>query len=101
MSDEFDRERRTPTGPIDTIDWLDARTRRLEMRDAVMFGVEGDGDGGAWQRHRREHDAMRARVDVLDAFRGKALLLVTLGGSALGIIAGVIAVVVEKIAGGH
>jgi len=59
-----------------------------------MFGVEG-GDG-AWQRHVREHESVKQRVDILDGFRGKVLLLVTLGGTVLGAIAGIVAIIVEK-----
>jgi hypothetical protein len=90
--DEFDTE--TPTG-VRVLRVLEARVQRLEMRDANMFGIEGNEDG-QWQRHKKEHEAMREVVNKLDAFKGKAMLLVTLGGSALGIIAGFAAVLVEK-----
>ena len=88
---EFDSE--TPTG-VRQLQFVEARVQRLELRDANMFGI--DGGDGEWQRHKREHDAMRVKVEILEAFRGKALLLVTLGGSILGVVAGFAAILVEK-----
>jgi len=88
--DEFPSEETTA---VRTVRFLEARTQRLELRDANMYGVEGN--DGEWQRHKKEHDAMKVKVEVLEAFRGKVLLLVTLGGSVLGIIAGFAAVAVE------
>jgi hypothetical protein len=75
----------------------DARIQRLELRDANMFGV--DGDEGMWQRHRKEHEVMKTDVQVLNGFRAKALLLITLGGTLLGAVVGIVAVVVEKALG--
>lgn len=73
---------------------MDARVQRLETRDAAFFGT--DIVEGAWQRHRGEHTEMRKDVDVLKGFRAKALLLITLGGFALGGVAELVSHLVEK-----
>ena len=74
--------------------FLEARMQRLEVRDASFFGSEGV--EGAWPRHRKEHEAMKTDVDVLKAFRMKALLVITLGGGALGLIAEIVSHLLEK-----
>lgn len=87
---EFDTD--TPTG-VRQLEFLQSRVQRLELRDANMFGV--DEDEGMWQRHRREYEEVRKRVDVLDAFRMKAVLLMSIASVLMGSLAGVAAVVVE------
>ncbi len=90
--DEFETE--TPTA-VRQFRFLEARVQRLEMRDSFFFGFEQD--KGAWQTHREEYEVVKEDVDVLKGFRGKALLLITIGGSLLGLVAGVAAVLVEKV----
>lgn len=75
--------------------FLEARVQRLELRDANHFGV--DGDEGAWQRHEEEDKHVHKRVDILDGFRMKVLLLIALGGTALGVIAEIASHLLEKV----
>ncbi|HTP98796.1 MAG TPA: hypothetical protein VMN56_05675 [Casimicrobiaceae bacterium] len=91
--DEFEGE----TTAVRELRTHDARIQRLELRDANMFGV--DADDGMWQRHRKEHDAMKVDLQILNGFRAKALLIITLGGTLLGAITGIAAVIVEKALG--
>jgi hypothetical protein len=74
--------------------FLEARVQRLELRDANHFGV--DGAEGAWQRHEEEDKEVHKRVNVLDGFRIKVLLLITLGGTAIGFVAEVASHIIEK-----
>lgn len=90
--DEFEGPEES-TG-VRVLRFLEARVQRLELRDANHFGV--DGAEGAWQRHEEEDKAVHQRVNVLDGFRIKVLLIITLGGSALGVIAEIASHLIEK-----
>jgi hypothetical protein len=90
--DEFEGPEE-PTG-VRVLRFLEARMQRLELRDAQHFGIEGA--EGAWQRHEEEDKEVHKDVKVLMGFRTKALLLIGLAGSALGVIAEVVSHLVEK-----
>lgn len=74
--------------------FLEARVQRLELRDANHFGVNGD--AGAWQRHEEADAVVHKKVEILDGFRIKMILLITLGGSAIGVMAEIASHLLEK-----
>jgi hypothetical protein len=90
--DDDDFHSETPTG-VREFRFMQAQIQRLERRDSYMFGI--DDDDGMWQKHKKEHEEMRSDVNTLMVFRAKALLLITLGGTLLGAIVGIVAILIE------
>jgi|HubBroStandDraft_6_1064221.scaffolds.fasta_scaffold238091_5 hypothetical protein len=89
---EFDYE--TPTG-MQWREFMEARMRRLEMRDATMHGMDGGGDG-QWKQHREEDEAMHKKVEEHEKLRVQVLLLAVLSVPVAGFLAALLSHYIEK-----
>ncbi len=94
MGDE-DFTSRTPTGAHNQIAWLDDRLRAIELKLAEHLGRCGD--GGTFAAMEADVRTIRTDVAMLKDFRGKALLLVSIGVPIAGFVAALVSHWLEKL----